>query len=138
VLDFCFGSFLLSHPCKFCCLQRYGPPPSYPNLKIPGLNAPIPPGASFGYHGGGWGKPPVDAHGNPIYGDVFGLAQVGRGWAFAVLAVLWASGASPLWMRTATPFYGDVYGLAQVGRVVRVLGDTSVETCWAWHRWADS
>jgi hypothetical protein len=24
-------------------MQRYGPPPSYPNLKIPGLNAPIPP-----------------------------------------------------------------------------------------------
>lgn len=56
-------------------MQRYGPPPSYPNLKIPGLNAPIPPGASFGYHAGGWGKPPVDAAGNPIYGDVFGLAQ---------------------------------------------------------------
>ena len=23
-------------------MQRYGPPPSYPHLKIPGLNAPIP------------------------------------------------------------------------------------------------
>lgn len=23
-------------------MQRYGPPPSYPNLKVPGLNAPIP------------------------------------------------------------------------------------------------
>ena len=23
-------------------MQRYGPPPTYPNLKIPGLNAPIP------------------------------------------------------------------------------------------------
>eukprot|EP00879_Flechtneria_rotunda_P011084 GHRR01011581.1.p1 GENE.GHRR01011581.1~~GHRR01011581.1.p1 ORF type:complete len:612 (+),score=229.72 GHRR01011581.1:240-2075(+) len=56
-------------------MQRYGPPPSYPNLKIPGLNAPIPPGASFGYHAGGWGKPPVDSDGNPLYGDVFGLAQ---------------------------------------------------------------
>lgn len=41
-------------------VQRYGPPPSYPQLKIPGLNAPIPPGAKFGYHPGGWGKPPVD------------------------------------------------------------------------------
>jgi hypothetical protein len=30
-------------------MQRYGPPPSYPNLKVPGLNAPIPPGAQFGY-----------------------------------------------------------------------------------------
>ncbi|CEM37361.1 unnamed protein product [Vitrella brassicaformis CCMP3155] len=50
-------------------MQRYGPPPSYPKLKIPGLNAPIPPGASYGYHPGGWGKPPVDEYGNPVYGD---------------------------------------------------------------------
>jgi splicing factor 3B subunit 2 len=53
-------------------MQRYGPPPSYPNLVIPGLNAPIPPGASFGYHPGGWGKPPIDEFGRPLYGDVFG------------------------------------------------------------------
>lgn len=53
-------------------MQRYGPPPSYPDLKVAGLNAPIPPGAAFGYHSGGWGKPPVDEHGNPLYGDVFG------------------------------------------------------------------
>ena len=33
-------------------MQRYGPPASYPNLKIPGLNAPIPPDCSFGYHPG--------------------------------------------------------------------------------------
>ncbi|GBP47021.1 Splicing factor 3B subunit 2 [Eumeta japonica] len=52
--------------------QRYGPPPSYPNLKIPGLNAPIPDGCAFGYHAGGWGKPPVDETGKPLYGDVFG------------------------------------------------------------------
>ncbi|PNG62109.1 Splicing factor 3B subunit 2, partial [Tetrabaena socialis] len=31
-------------------MQRYGPPPSYPNLKLPGLNAPIPPACAFGYH----------------------------------------------------------------------------------------
>ncbi|XP_037089655.1 splicing factor 3B subunit 2-like [Pollicipes pollicipes] len=54
-------------------MQRYGPPPSYPNLKIAGLNAPIPDGCSFGYHAGGWGKPPVDEHGKPLYGDVFGV-----------------------------------------------------------------
>ncbi|KAI6213833.1 PSP domain-containing protein [Aphelenchoides besseyi] len=54
-------------------MQRYGPPPSYPNLKIPGLNCPIPEGCSFGYHAGGWGKPPVDEYGKPLYGDVFGL-----------------------------------------------------------------
>ncbi|XP_066253699.1 splicing factor 3B subunit 2 [Euwallacea similis] len=56
-------------------MQRYGPPPSYPNLKIPGLNAPIPEGCSFGYHAGGWGKPPVDENGKPLYGDVFGTNQ---------------------------------------------------------------
>ncbi|OEL23831.1 Splicing factor 3B subunit 2 [Dichanthelium oligosanthes] len=56
-------------------MQRYGPPPSYPQLKIPGLNAPIPPGASFGYRPGEWGKPPVDEHGRPLYGDVFGVLR---------------------------------------------------------------
>lgn len=54
-------------------MQRYGPPPSYPNLKIPGLNSPIPESCSFGYHAGGWGKPPVDEYGKPLYGDVFGI-----------------------------------------------------------------
>ena len=56
-------------------MQRYGPPPSYPNLKIPGLNAPIPEGATYGFHPGGWGKPPVDEFGRPLYGDVFGTAE---------------------------------------------------------------
>jgi len=55
-------------------MQRYGPPPAYPSLKIAGLNAPIPAGAGFGYHPGGWGKPPVDEYGRPLYGDVFGTA----------------------------------------------------------------
>ncbi|GMT08907.1 hypothetical protein PFISCL1PPCAC_204, partial [Pristionchus fissidentatus] len=54
-------------------MQRYGPPPSYPTLKIAGLNSPIPDGCSFGYHAGGWGKPPVDQYGKPLYGDVFGV-----------------------------------------------------------------
>ena len=54
-------------------MQRYGPPPSYPNASIPGLNAPLPTGASYGYHVGGWGKPPVDQFGRPLYGgDPFG------------------------------------------------------------------
>lgn len=56
-------------------MQRYGPPPSYPSLKIAGLNAPIPDGCSFGYHAGGWGKPPVDEFGRPLYGDVFGSSS---------------------------------------------------------------
>ena len=54
-------------------MQRYGPPPSYPQLRIPGLNCPIPEGAQWGFHPGGWGKPPVDEFNRPIYGDVFGL-----------------------------------------------------------------
>ncbi|KAJ3278847.1 hypothetical protein HK104_001975, partial [Borealophlyctis nickersoniae] len=57
-------------------MQRYGPPPSYPQLKIAGLNAPIPEGAQWGYHPGGWGKPPVDEYNRPLYGDVFGSLQV--------------------------------------------------------------
>lgn len=57
--------------------QRFGPPPSYPALKIPGLNAPIPAGAQWGFHPGGYGKPPVDetTH-RPLYGgDIFGVLQ---------------------------------------------------------------
>lgn len=54
--------------------QRIGPPPSYPLLKIPGLNAPLPPGASWGFGPGQWGKPPVDEYNRPIYGgDIFGV-----------------------------------------------------------------
>lgn len=52
-------------------MQRYGPPPSYPNLRIPGLNAPLPLGAQWGFHQGGWGKPPSDQFGNPLYPEVF-------------------------------------------------------------------
>ncbi|KAH6877316.1 hypothetical protein B0T10DRAFT_496846 [Thelonectria olida] len=56
--------------------QRFGPPPSYPTLKIPGLNAPPPAGGSWGFHPGGWGKPPVDEFNRPLYGgDVFGLTS---------------------------------------------------------------
>jgi splicing factor 3B subunit 2 len=38
-------------------MQRYGSPPSYPDLAIPGLNAPLPNDqCQYGYHAGGWGK----------------------------------------------------------------------------------
>jgi splicing factor 3B subunit 2 len=56
-------------------MQRFGPPPSYPGLRIPGLNSPIPPGCLYGYEEGRWGKPPVDQYGNPVYGDPFGVYQ---------------------------------------------------------------
>jgi splicing factor 3B subunit 2 len=50
-------------------MQRYGPPPSYPSLRIPGLTAPLPsPDCQYGYHPGGWGKPPVNQFGQPLYG----------------------------------------------------------------------
>ena len=52
-------------------MQRYGPPPAYPNLRVPGLNAPLPQGCKFGFQPGEWGKPPVDEYGRPLYGDVF-------------------------------------------------------------------
>ena len=56
--------------------QRHGPPPSYPALKIPGLNAPPPPGASWGFHPGGYGKPAVDEFNRPVYGgDVYGTTD---------------------------------------------------------------
>ncbi|EPY50356.1 U2 snRNP-associated protein Sap145 [Schizosaccharomyces cryophilus OY26] len=56
-------------------MQKFGPPPSYPDLKIPGVNFPIPVGAQWGYHPGGWGKPPVDQYNRPLYGDVFGSTK---------------------------------------------------------------
>lgn len=56
--------------------QRWGPPPSYPALKVPGLNAPPPPGAQWGFHPGGYGKPPVDEYNKPLFGgDIFGVIQ---------------------------------------------------------------
>ena len=56
--------------------QRFGPPPSYPALKIPGLNAPLPAGASWGYQPGGYGKPPTDEFNRPLWGgDIYGVIQ---------------------------------------------------------------
>lgn len=34
----------LAPPPWLISMQRFGPPPSYPTLRIPGLNAPIPEG----------------------------------------------------------------------------------------------
>ncbi|KAJ5343362.1 uncharacterized protein N7506_003186 [Penicillium brevicompactum] len=59
--------------------QRFGPPTSYPALKIPGLNVPPPAGAQWGYHPGGYGKPPVDEHNRPLWGgDLFGVVIAGQ------------------------------------------------------------
>lgn len=57
--------------------QKIGPPPSYPALKIPGLNDAPPPGGQWGFHPGGYGKPPLDEANKPLWGgDVFGLGDV--------------------------------------------------------------
>ncbi|KYQ91547.1 PSP proline-rich domain-containing protein [Tieghemostelium lacteum] len=48
-------------------MQSFGPPPSYPNLKVPGVNAPIPEGAQYGTHIGGWGKPLLNEFGKPLF-----------------------------------------------------------------------
>lgn len=75
------------------------------NHHTPGLNAPIPDGASFGMHPGGWGKPPVDEYGRPLYGDVFGVMgqygdgglgeevsqQPGCGWIGLAFGGMWGS-----------------------------------------------
>ena len=53
--------------------QRFGPPPSYPGLRIPGLNAPLPHGAAWGFQPGQWGKPPLNEFNQPLWGDIFGL-----------------------------------------------------------------
>ncbi|KAF3050650.1 hypothetical protein E8E11_006454 [Didymella keratinophila] len=56
-------------------MQRFGPSPSYPNMRIPGVNAPIPPGASWGFQPGQWGKPPTDDAGRPLFGgDLYGTS----------------------------------------------------------------
>jgi splicing factor 3B subunit 2 len=62
----------LAPPPWLIAMQRFGPPPNYPQLRIPGLNAPIPDGAQWGFHPGGWGRPPMDEFGNPLFGDVMG------------------------------------------------------------------
>lgn len=66
------GIVLPSQPAPWIIpMQRYGPPPSYPNLKVAGVNAPLPTGGQWGVHAGGWGKPPSDHFGNPLYPSVF-------------------------------------------------------------------
>lgn len=91
--------------------QRYGPPPSYPHLKIPGLNAPIPYGASFGYHPGGWGKPPVD--------EVSSCCCL-SGFCVIFLAPLLFSSFVYFFVyvfvidqQFGRPLYGDVFGIQQ-------------------------
>jgi len=65
----------LSPPPWLFAMQRYGPPPSYPVLKLPGVDAPLPYGARWGTRDGEWGRAPVDDNGQPLWGgDLFGYA----------------------------------------------------------------
>jgi splicing factor 3B subunit 2 len=48
-------------PPWLAAMQAYGPPPAYPRLAVPGVNAPLPPGARWGFGEGEWGRPPVAA-----------------------------------------------------------------------------
>ena len=45
--------------------------------------------AQWGFHPGGWGKPPLDEYNRPLYGDVFGiLPKAGdAGVSYAVLTL---------------------------------------------------
>jgi len=55
-------------------MQKIGPPPAFPGMEIAGLNAPIPPGAQWGYAPGQFGKPTLDEFNRPMWGgDVFGV-----------------------------------------------------------------
>ena len=98
--------------------QRYGPPPSYPHLKIPGLSAPIPHGGSFGYHNGGWGRPPVDEYGRPLYGDVFGAGVgIDEGQAIVNVGALWGE------VRPAEDSDSDSDSDSDAGAQEQVMGD---------------
>jgi len=52
-------------------MQRFGPPPAYPSLKIPGINAPIPDYMHYGQ-----GKCITDERGFTVYADCYGLSKI--------------------------------------------------------------
>lgn len=60
-----------SPPSWLTNMQRFGPPPAYPSLKIPGVNAPIPDSMHFGN-----GKYIQDEKGFTVYADCHGLQKV--------------------------------------------------------------
>jgi len=60
---------------------------------VPGVNAPIPHGSSYGYQLGGWGKPPVDPSSQPVYGNPFDAPNVADSIESAPEAGLYGSGS---------------------------------------------
>lgn len=93
-------------------MQRYGPPPSYPNLKIPGLNSPIPEVGA-----GCWGWPWV-LEGCWVGSGccVLGECCRGRGcwgsdgcWVGGVLGGVWVLGADGV-LQGGFGCWGDIWG----------------------------
>jgi splicing factor 3B subunit 2 len=88
--------------------QRIGPPPSYLTQKIPGLNAPLPAGASWGFQAGQWGKPPLDEYNRPLYGgDIFGI--------------LGGAPGAPFQQQAAVPQQSQLHELTQGEPIERTL-----------------
>jgi len=48
--------------------RRVRPVPGLSYVKIDAGHS-----AQWGFHPGGWGKPPLDEYNRPLYGDVFGV-----------------------------------------------------------------
>ena len=46
---------------------------SVPTPRFPGIPHKLWYSAQWGFHPGGWGKPPLDEYNRPLYGDVFGV-----------------------------------------------------------------
>lgn len=75
-------------------------PPAYPSLRIPGLNAPIPPGAQWGLGQGQWGEPPRGDNNAFLFPGVMDEAAGEEG------------GAGPLYWGTVPPLLSSAAAAA--------------------------
>ncbi len=64
-------------------------PPSYPNSKIPGLNAPLPEGAQWGMSVGQWGEPARHPNGTLIFPEVVVKSKKAKDGDSARITSLW-------------------------------------------------
>lgn len=98
-------------------------PPSYPNLKIPGVNAPIPSGARYGRGRNEWGEPPRDPRNNNKFlfegvdrssasvQDVEERSFVNASrWGGASSSASSSSSSSPLFSAAQVGSHGDGFG----------------------------
>ncbi|GAB0493765.1 hypothetical protein MMPV_005050 [Pyropia vietnamensis] len=95
-------------------MQQYGPPPAYPTLRLPGVNAPPPPGGVWGYAQGGWGRPPLHpATGRPRWGGTLSVggaapgAPAGKGDPAAVAAAAAAEAAEAAMVAAKARRWGE-------------------------------